>query len=369
MYTEMVKIIEAGIALDRKKVMRYATVFADNLVRSGDMNLANRIRAVVSRTHGVPVALDSLGAKPVDGESHMEIVDVTYPAGDFGALILDRFVEDEVRDFVASYAKRDELFRLGAEVSNSLLLYGPPGCGKTSVAKLIAAQTGLPLVTARFDTLVSSLLGSTSKNIRQVFEYAARMPCVLFLDEFDVIAKMRDDKNELGELKRVVNGLLQEMDAFSPESILIAATNHHELLDKAVWRRFGKILMLAMPSGQTIERLLRMNLDGRDDGFLSNRRAIARAVAALVGCSHSGVKTVAMNALKSAVVAGRGKVSVGILLKESYLFKHHAIADDRKYVAFLLRNGFSIRCIHNDFGLPLRMAREVSLELNKGGKA
>ena len=369
MYTEMVKIIEAGIALDRKKVMRYASVFADNLAHSGEGKLAERIRGVISHTHGAPVSLDALGAKPVDGESHFEIVDVTYPTTDIKSLVLDRFVVDAISEFVASYRKRDELFRVGADGNNSLLLYGPPGCGKTSVASLVAAEAGLPLVTARFDTLISSLLGSTSKNIRNVFEYAARMPCVLFLDEFDVIAKMRDDKNELGELKRVVNGLLQEMDAFSHENILIAATNHHELLDKAVWRRFGKVLMLDAPGKPLIERLLKLFLDGKDDGFLSNRRKMAKAVAAFDGYSHSGVKTVAMNALRSAVIAGREKVSVGILLKEAYLFRHHAIPEDRVYAAFLIRNGFSIRCIHDDFGLPLRMVREVSLELNKGGTA
>ena len=234
---------------------------------------------------------------------------------------------------------------------------------------MIAAKANLPLVTVRFDTLVSSLLGSTSKNIRKVFDYGSRKPCVLFLDEFDVVAKMRDDKNELGELKRVVNGLIQEMDDFSPESILIAATNHHELLDKAVWRRFGKVLKLELPTPEVIGRLLPLYLGGRDDGFLSCPKDVKRIVAAFSGSSHSGVHTCAMNALKTAIVSGRETVGAGDLLKEVYLAKHHSISDDRSYISFWLDNGFTIRYIHKELGIPERRAREVSLEQhNKGGK-
>lgn len=147
------------------------------------------------------------------------------------------------------------------------MLYGPPGCGKTTVAQLISSITNLPLVTARLDGLVSSLLGSTAKNIRKVFDYASKRECILFLDEFDVIAKLRDDKNELGELKRVVNSLIQNIDEFSEDSILIAATNHHKLLDPAIWRRFNTILALEKPQLEEVNLLLLSLLRGKRQIF------------------------------------------------------------------------------------------------------
>ena len=137
-----------------------------------------------------------------------------------------------------------------------MLLYGPPGCGKTKCAYLIAKQLNLPLVIARLDSLISSYLGTTAKNIRNLFEFAQKIPCVLFLDEFDAIAKARDDNNELGELKRVVNSLLQNVDSMSKDSLLLAATNHQQLLDSAVWRRFDYKLEIELPDKEAISKLI-----------------------------------------------------------------------------------------------------------------
>ena len=110
-----------------------------------------------------------------------------------------------------------------------MLMYGPPGTGKSRLARHIAGELGLELYVARLDGLISSFLGSTSKNIRALFDFAAKTPCVLFLDEFDAIAKLRGDTQELGELKRVVNSFIQNLDSLGPQSIVLAATNHEEL--------------------------------------------------------------------------------------------------------------------------------------------
>ena len=128
-----------------------------------------------------------------------------------------------------------------------MLLYGPPGCGKSRLARYTARKLGLELYVARLDGLISSYLGSTSKNIRALFEFASRTPCVLFLDEFDAIAKLRGDTQELGELKRVVNSFIQNLDTLGTQSVVLAATNHEVLLDAAVWRRFSYRLELSYP--------------------------------------------------------------------------------------------------------------------------
>ena len=136
-------------------------------------------------------------------------------------------------------------------------MYGPPGTGKSRLARFIAHELCLDLYIARLDGLISSYLGSTSKNIRAIFAFAAKVPCILFLDEFDAIAKLRGDSQELGELKRVVNSFIQNLDTLGNQSIVIAATNHQGLLDSAIWRRFTYRLALDFPSRELRQEMWR----------------------------------------------------------------------------------------------------------------
>jgi hypothetical protein len=145
----------------------------------------------------------------------------------------------------------DELRAMGVEPSRSCLIYGPPGTGKTLTAFWLAAQLRLPVVNARIDGLVSSFLGTTARNIANLFAFANRYRCVLVLDEFDAMAKMRDDPHEVGEIKRVVNTLLQNLDSRAGTGLTIAITNHDTLLDSAVWRRFENHIRIDLPDERT----------------------------------------------------------------------------------------------------------------------
>jgi len=170
-------------------------------------------------------------------------------------VVLNEDVQKQIDKFIDYYKHSNEIINSGMDIPNSILLYGPPGCGKTKLAKYLCEVMDLPLVVTRLDGLISSFLGNTAKNIRQVFEYAQSIPCILFLDEFDAIAKVRDDQNELGELKRVVNSLLQNIDNLNNGSIVIAATNHEQLLDSAVWRRFNFRINIEKPNLSSREEL------------------------------------------------------------------------------------------------------------------
>ena len=365
MYTEIVKIIEGGLSNDKEKVLNYAEVLAKNLERQGELSLAKKIRATLNSKRGTLTSLDSFSTKPVDAESRMDIVEISMPQIKPEQVILDPYSREVIHNFIDSYTHRDLLLQSGLEVSNSLLLYGPPGCGKTTVAQCISNITGLPLVTARLDGLVSSLLGSTAKNIRKVFDYAAKRECILFLDEFDVIAKLRDDKNELGELKRVVNSLLQNIDGFNNDSILIAATNHHELLDPAIWRRFSTIVALEKPQEQEIKDYLVALLSGKSTNFESNEKKFERIVSAFSGLSYSDIRTVTFNALRTVVLSGRETLTNCDILKAIYLYEKHAVECEDDFIAFLLRNGVTHKELNDSFDISLRKIQTVSKTLER----
>ncbi len=365
MYTEIIKIIEGGLANDKVKVFNYATVLANNLEQQGELSLSKRIRTVLSQKNFSFTSLDSLASKPVDTESRMEMVEITTPTIETSQVILDRYVQEAINGFIESYNRRETLLKAGIDASNSLLLYGPPGCGKTTVAQLISSVTGLPLVTARLDGLVSSLLGSTAKNIRKIFDFASRRQCILFLDEFDVIAKLRDDKNELGELKRVVNSLIQNIDSFSADSILIAATNHHELLDPAIWRRFSTVITLEIPQKEEIKKLISSLLQNKKNNFLNNTKKLDPIVDAFYGLSHSDIKTILFSALRNVILSERDTLTNCDVLKDIYFHQNHTIDDEDVFITYLLSHGATHKELNEILEIPLRKIQNVSKNINR----
>jgi SpoVK/Ycf46/Vps4 family AAA+-type ATPase len=234
---------------------------------------------------------------PVDGESRLSLADESFvPVGEVD-IVLDAHLEASVDEFIRYVRASDQLVEEGIGISPSLLMYGPPGCGKTELARYIASKLALPLVTARVDTLISSFLGSTSKNLRLLFDNAASRPCVLFLDEFDALAKLRDDRQELGELKRVVVSLLQNIDSVQGQTVVLAATNHEHLLDPAIWRRFAHRVHIQLPSADARRRMFELFL-----GRPTRPRSLDRFSKASEGLSGSDIRQICESARRTAVL-------------------------------------------------------------------
>src|SRR5271167_940870 len=249
--SELFRIVNGALRLDIDKVRNYTAFLADKLEKAGDQASAGRLRKMLEESDQQLRPAGAAFAKvlPVDADSRFPLIErVNLKTLSEPSVILGQEQWDTVNEFLSiakSYAQADVD---GTTSSLSLLMYGPPGTGKSRLARYIAKELGLELYVARLDGLISSFLGSTSKNIRALFDFAAKTPCVLFLDEFDAIAKLRGDSQELGELKRVVNSFIQNLDTLGTQSIVIAATNHEELLDSAIWRRFSYRLALSFPS-------------------------------------------------------------------------------------------------------------------------
>ncbi|MBY3463989.1 ATP-binding protein [Rhizobium laguerreae] len=185
---------------------------------------------------------------PVDVDSRLALAKSEFPVVMSGEPILDADLRDRIGQVAAEQRHLTELERQGLGPTRSLLFVGPPGVGKTMSARWLASLLRRPLITLDLATVMSSYLGKTGANIRSVLEYAKGVESVLLLDEFDAIAKKRDDEGDVGELKRLVTVLLQEVDDWPSTSLLIAATNHGELLDHAVWRRFDDVLEFRTPT-------------------------------------------------------------------------------------------------------------------------
>jgi hypothetical protein len=278
----------------------HAADASDGTVRVADSNPANPTTPP-RRKRSKPVdAVRPLAPLNLPHDNrHSHLVELVEPRRRRDELILSPW---NIRTFVGllnEFQHADTLRRHGLPIRSKLLFCGPSGCGKTITAEIFARELGLPLLIAKLDTIISSFLGETAGNIRKVFEAANRQPVVLFLDEFDALARSRTDSSEHNELRRVVNSLLMLIDRYTGRGFLVAASNLEESLDSAVWRRFDDVVLFDLPDDRQIRQMLKLKTRNFPLKFDIEKKA-----SKLKGLSYADIERICVNAIKRSILKG-----------------------------------------------------------------
>lgn len=255
---------------------------------------------------GIPSTNGHLKPLPRDQEDNSPLLEIREPEKYWPNVILSDKNRSRLERVILEIRRRESLETYGVRPSTRLLFCGPPGCGKTLTAEVIAGELGLPILYTRFDSIISSYLGQTSANLRKVFDYAASSSWVVFFDEFDAIGKSRDDQSEHGELKRVVNSFLQLLDSFPTDSIIIAATNHEGLLDRALWRRFDDIIFFDLPDRTQIPEIIQRKLNSfRHKSLCLDEKMIDQ----MIGFSYADIEQICFETIKEAVLNQKEQIT------------------------------------------------------------
>ncbi len=244
----LVALVKAGTSGDKRAVRSAAeAIIAEERAKQHNI-LANRLSQATQVNGNVP----STPTAPEPTGRAREFIAEIAPRRRLEDLILSETCRQSVVELIEEQQRAGLLRSHGLDPRHSVLLVGPPGNGKTSLAEAVAEALAVPFFVVRYETMIGSFLGETAGRLKRVFDYARTTPCVLFFDEFDAVGKERGDIHETGEIKRVVTSLLMQVDDLPSYTIVVAATNHAELLDRAVWRRFQLRLRLPAPTAKEL---------------------------------------------------------------------------------------------------------------------
>ena len=243
---------------------------------------------------------------PTDSENGFPLLHLNNPFLSISDLILNDETKDRIEHIILENKKSVNFHELGLKPKQKILFCGPPGTGKTLAAQVISSVIGYPFVYVLFDSIVSSFLGETATNLRKIFQFIEKDRYVVLFDEFDIVGKKRDDPHEHGEIKRVVNNFMQMLDTYRGDSILIAATNHQQMLDVALWRRFDEILYFDLPSHQQRKQLFEKYI-----GFIKHAEEINIVNLANKTKDYSGaeIAQICQDAIRKAIVSDRLEIT------------------------------------------------------------
>ena len=292
----ILNLVKAGAQGDQAQFQKTVEALAADERAKRHTILADRLLAQLRLdTNGYSSSPKTSGGNSINSSFVSQI----SPERTLDDLIISSSTEEIILDLIEEQHRSDLLRSYNLEPRHRILLAGPPGNGKTSLAEAIAERLSVPLVVVRYESVIGSYLGETAQRISQVFEYARSRRCVLFFDEFDAVAKERGDLQETGEIKRVVSSLLLQIDALPSYVVVVSASNHPELLDRAVWRRFQVRLELPMPKPAQIEEWFRRFQIRTELDMGISHRSLARS---LNGLSFSEIEDFGIDVLRKSVL-------------------------------------------------------------------
>jgi SpoVK/Ycf46/Vps4 family AAA+-type ATPase len=281
---------------------------SEQSVESIKTNSPRRVKSAESR-------LTAIAKAQLTASGLLELIDPQRGPAD---LIVSTENYQTLAELVNEVRRSEELRRHGLSPRSKLLFCGPPGCGKTLCAEVLARELKLPLLVARLDGIISTYLGATASNLRKVFDTAIQLPTVLFLDEFDALARARTDALEHNEIRRVVNSLLMMIDRFAGKGLLIAATNLENSIDHAAWRRFDEVMLFERPTLHQIRSTLQLKTRNYPFEF-----EVSDYAEHLDRMSFAEIERICLDAIKAAILARHSAVS-------TLIFEHAINAEKRR---------------------------------------
>jgi len=307
MVSELYKrLFRAIFSEDLKSLKQIANLIIDEEKTKGHANLAASLEEISKSTaptkHSQNHSLfinNGLSQLPVSKRNNMPLVSYIPQNQLKHHMILPEKIEERLQRIESEFSAQERLSKYHLSPKRKILLYGPPGCGKTLSAERLAWNLGLPLLKVRFDSLISSYFGESASNLRSVFDYCQKDPAVLLLDECDFIAKSRVTSQDVGEVPRIVNMLLMLLDEYDSPGLVVATTNLKITLDEALFRRFDDVIEVPLPTLAEIKPLLKMTLSSIGTSEDINWDGIAEN---LEGYSSANIVSIAQNAAKISVL-------------------------------------------------------------------
>ncbi|MEW6606360.1 MAG: ATP-binding protein [bacterium] len=300
---DLIKIFEAFVKRDNDAFFKSAEEIIEGEKRKKHHLLATQLLRILKEnstkstinTHQIPPV-------PRDNEKGFKLLDVKKLFLGWDDIVLAKETEKTLNQIAKELEIEDLLASYGLNPKRKILFYGPPGTGKTLAAKIMSSIIGYPLVYVRFESVISSYLGETASNLRKIFDFIEKGRWVVLFDEFDIIGKQRDDPTEHGEIKRVVNNFMLILENYEGDSTIIASTNHPQLLDIGVWRRFDEVVYFGLPDKERRKRIFEKYLRvlKKSENFSLNGLSEETE-----GFSGADIEQTCVNALKSTILSGR----------------------------------------------------------------
>lgn len=290
-----------------------ALQIAADVARTGKGKLAQELRDLVDEIKRKQAAGKVGGAVPIarpTGEL-AGLLSVTYPKTRLPEMVLAEETRGPLERTIREYRQQETFREHGLSARRKLLLIGPPGCGKTMTASALAGELKLPLFSVQLHGLITKFMGETAAKLHMIFEAMTLTPGVYFFDEFDAIGADRGAKNDVGEIRRVLNSFLQFLEQDDSDSIVLAATNYVAMLDEALFRRFDDVIRYSRPSGRQIDQLVQNRLQR----FLVKRPAWEQIREAAAGLSHAEIARACDDAAKDHILHGKQRIGTAALVR------------------------------------------------------